>query len=401
MQKHARRRLVPRRAARARPRQPRGGKWKYRERKTTFSQAHCCRTPGSQPGLRRRRYTALGRRATPGLPEGPDLEPLLSMVRFQRPLATRPYSFPPPPPSPPPPSPSPSPEGRSPPHYIPSHHPEVQPPPPPQGDSYTAPQAPRGLIPSSPAQAGLCSLTRPAPTPAPAALPPLPRASHPAPPARSSAEASRTKRAGLADGPGGGSHVGRGVVQRRAAPRPPPEARPAGGRCTGAARRPDNAPPGPLLPGRHRPSTRPARGPAATPAPHGVAQASPAGLLGRRPQPLGPAVPRRAPAPARPGRTAPPRPRSAPRPPPPPPTARRTHCARRLHRQRHRPRPDGPYCAGAPAGGRARDRGRGWRQDPARGCSPGGGAGPNKEGGPGGGTGPGGATGRGLAPLTW
>ncbi|DAA26557.1 TPA: hypothetical protein BOS_106 [Bos taurus] len=208
---------------------------------------------------------------------------------------------------------------------------------------------------------GYATLTRPAPPPAPAALPPLPGPSHPAPPARSSAEASQTKRAGLAGRAGGGGHVGGGGEQRRAArargPRPkpgrqgalyrrrPPPGQCAAARCSLGATAPQRAPPA-------APLRRPLPG---------AAQASPAGLLGRRLQPLGPAVPRRDPAPARPSQTAPPRPRSAPRPPPPAPDrTAHAHCVRRLHRQ-HRPAP-------------AR------RADSAGGCSPGGGAGPNKRG---------------------
>lgn len=166
---------------------------------------------------------------------------------------------------------------------------------------------------------------------------PLPRAQPPCAPARSSAEASPNKARG-AGRPGRGRRPcwrGRRTKARGPSPRP----RPKPGRQGALYRRRPAARTmrrGPLLPGRHRPRTRPARGPAAAPAPGG-AQASPAGLLGRRPQPW--ALPSRAALPPWPdrapedGAALPP---PAPRPPPPAPTARRTrHCARRLHRQRH------------------------------------------------------------------
>lgn len=155
----------------------------------------------------------------------------------------------------------------------------------------------------------------PAPPPHASArrIAPLPRAQPPCAPRPLECRGLPNKARG-AGRPGRGRRPcwrGRRTKARGPSPRPPPEARPAGGAV--------QAPPaartmrrGPLLPGRHRPSTRPARGPAAAPAPRRCT-----GLTCWPPRPpsaaLGPCrpAPRSRPGPTEPDGAAPPPLRSA------------------------------------------------------------------------------------------
>ncbi|XP_020928616.1 proline-rich protein HaeIII subfamily 1-like [Sus scrofa] len=182
------------------------------------------------------------------------------------------------------------------------------------GDSYSTPSSPEGPIPSSPAQPGLCN-THPAPPPRWRLphRPPTPRALPPRAPRPRELRGLWNKARG-ADRPGRGRRPcwrGRRTKARGPSLRPPPAARPAGGAV--------QAPPaartmrrGPLLPGRHRPSAGPARGPLAASAPQRRT-----GLTCRPPRPPSAArgphcpEPRSRPGPTEPDGAAPPPLRSA------------------------------------------------------------------------------------------
>lgn len=254
MCRNARRRLVPRRAAQGAWTGSQGGggygggRFTESPEKPPSPPSPLLQNPGQPPGrLRRRRYTALGRRATPGLRRVPISE---NPLPFQwsgssAPLATEtsppfhPHLLPPSAPAPPH-----TPRAVPLPHYIPSHHPGVQPPPPPQGTPTPPPQAPRVSFLPPPPRPGYATLTRPAPPrQRPPHCPPSPGpATQRPPPARVPRPPEQSAR-GWPAGPGAAAMLA-GAANKGARPEPEAPARsPAGrGRCTGAARRPDNAP---------------------------------------------------------------------------------------------------------------------------------------------------------------
>ncbi|XP_074187612.1 uncharacterized protein LOC141571257 [Rhinolophus sinicus] len=187
---------------------------------------------------------------------------------------------------------------------------------------------------------GYTTLTPPAPAGT--------RRNDPPPPRPGTAQPRRPEQSARCGRAGGGGHVGGGGEQRRAARGPHPRPGRQGALCR---RRPDNEP-RPVAPRAPPPLIEPNAPLSRRPLPHD-ARASPAGHRGRCPQPAGPAVPRRAPAPTEPDGAAPPPLRRRHRRRRPPPAARRTRttpadcagCA-------VRPRPEGLHCAGAAGSGR-------------------------------------------------